>query len=767
MALFNHRPLWALVAAAPVMAVISTSTYAQTWKINLRDADLTAFINEVADITGKNFAVDPRVRGNVTVISNKPLTRDEVYDLFLGVLNVNGVVAIPSGNTIKLVPDSNVKNAGLPYDMRNRARGDQVVTRVIWVENTNPNDLIPALRPLMPQFASLAAVPGTNALIVSDRAANIAQLETIIRNLDGTGQNDVEAITLQNSQAEEMVGLLESISSTGASKDVTGSRVRIIADARTNRILIKGDTGTRKRIRNMIETLDVPSADRLGGLKVFRLKYASAKSLAEILQGLVSGQAVNSSQSKTGSGSGSSSSTGLNSLIGGSASQSNTTGSNNATSGSSINLNSSNNSNNQNSITSFNNNGVSIIADSAQNALVVKAEPQLMREIESAIQQLDIRREQVLIEAAIIEVSGDDADQLGIQWALGDLSSGIGLISFSNVGASLASIAAGYLSNGSTGAASAIASGSNGGNGATLALGNFSNSRKAYGALIQALKTNTKSNLLSTPSIVTMDNEEAYIVVGQNVPFVTGSVSTTSTGVANPYTTVERKDVGVTLKVIPHIGENGTVRLEVEQEVSAVQDKGQATDLITSKRAIKTSVLAEHGQTVVLGGLISDNRTLSRQGLPGLSSIPYVGRLFRADSNSNEKRNLLVFIHPTIVGDANDVRRISQQRYNQLYSLQLSMDKNGNFAKLPENLEQLYQQPAAPVAAVPSTSYQQVPVTTVTTPVATVRPSSPVVRKGTSYALPVQPTVKTQSLSEPEVERTKNTVTTTTLRPVS
>ncbi|WP_336723070.1 type II secretion system secretin GspD [Acinetobacter soli] len=767
MALFNHRPLWALVAAAPVMAVISTSTYAQTWKINLRDADLTAFINEVADITGKNFAVDPRVRGNVTVISNKPLTRDEVYDLFLGVLNVNGVVAIPSGNTIKLVPDSNVKNAGLPYDMRNRARGDQVVTRVIWVENTNPNDLIPALRPLMPQFASLAAVPGTNALIVSDRAANIAQLETIIRNLDGTGQNDVEAITLQNSQAEEMVGLLESISSTGASKDVTGSRVRIIADARTNRILIKGDTGTRKRIRNMIETLDIPSADRLGGLKVFRLKYASAKSLAEILQGLVSGQAVNSSQSKTGSNSGSSSSTGLNSLIGGSASQSNTTGSNNAASGSSINLNSSNNSNNQNSITSFNNNGVSIIADSAQNALVVKAEPQLMREIESAIQQLDIRREQVLIEAAIIEVSGDDADQLGIQWALGDLSSGIGLISFSNVGASLASIAAGYLSNGSTGAASAIASGSNGGSGATLALGNFSNSRKAYGALIQALKTNTKSNLLSTPSIVTMDNEEAYIVVGQNVPFVTGSVSTTSTGVANPYTTVERKDVGVTLKVIPHIGENGTVRLEVEQEVSAVQDKGQATDLITSKRAIKTSVLAEHGQTVVLGGLISDNRTLSRQGLPGLSSIPYVGRLFRADSNSNEKRNLLVFIHPTIVGDANDVRRISQQRYNQLYSLQLSMDKNGNFAKLPENLEQLYQQPAAPVAAVPSTLYQQVPVTTVTTPVATVRPSSSVVRKGTSYALPVQPTVKTQSLSEPEVERTKNTVTTTTLRPVS
>ena len=757
MALLNHRPLWTLLAAAPVMAAISTSAFAQTWKINLRDADLTAFINEVADITGKNFAVDPRVRGNVTVISNKPLNKNEVYDLFLGVLNVNGVVAVPSGNTVKLVPDSNVKNSGVPYDARNNARGDQVVTRVIWVENTNPNDLIPALRPLMPQFANLAAVPGTNALIVSDRAANIAQLETIIRNLDGTGQNDVEAVALQNSQAEEIIGLLESMSSTGASKDLNGSRVRIIADTRTNRILVKGDTGSRKRIRNLIETLDVPSADRLGGLKVFRLKYASAKNLAEILQGLVTGQSVSGSNSTGRNSAASSSSNNSNNAINGLINNQNN-GSNSGSSSistPSINLNSGSSSNqNQNSITSFSNNGVSIIADSSQNALVVKADPQLMREIESSIQQLDIRREQVLIEAAIIEVSGDDSDQLGIQWALGDLSSGVGLISFGNVGASLASIAAGYASGGTAGAAAAIAGGTNKGNGATIGLGNF-DSRKAYGALIQALKTNTKSNLLSTPSIVTMDNEEAYIVVGQNVPFVTGSVTTNSTGI-NPYTTVERKDVGITLKVVPHIGDNGTVRLEVEQEVSAVQDKGEATDLITSKRAIKTSVLAEHGQTVVLGGLISDNTLLSRQGIPGLSSIPYVGRLFRSDARSNEKRNLLVFIHPTIVGDADDVRRISQQRYNRLYSLQLAMDKEGNFAKLPENVENIYQ-PSAPqvLAQAQNPNYQQVPSSgqnqVITTPVA------------------VEPAVQRQSIALPakEVERTKNTVTTTTVRPAS
>ena len=750
MALFNNnRSAWALCVAAPLVAMVSTATYAQTWKINLRDADLAAFINEVADITGKNFAVDPRVRGNVTVISNRALNRAEVYDLFLGVLNVNGVVAIPSGNTIKLVPDNNVKNSGIPYDARNRATGDQIVTRVIWLENTNPNDLIPALRPLMPQFAHLAAVPGTNALIVSDRASNIYQLETIVRNLDGTGQNDLEAITLQSSQAEEMIGLIESMTATGAAKDLKGSRVRVMADQRTNRIIIKGDTATRKRIRQIIETLDVPAADRLGGLKVFRLKYASAKNLAEILQGLVSGQAQGRSSSSSEN---SSAGTSLNTL-GNNSSASNMS---QEASTSGIQLNSGLG-NNQQGITSFNANGVSIIADATQNSLVVKADPQLMREIESAINQLDTRRQQVLIEAAIMEVEGTDADQLGVQWALGDLSSGIGLINFDNFGASLKNIAAGDLTGGAAGAGSAI------GTGTSLVIGDYregsDGSRKLYGALIQALKETTKSNLLSTPSIVTMDNEEAYIVVGENVPFVTGSVSTGAAGVANPYTTIERKDVGVTLKVIPHIGENGTVRLEVEQEVSAVaRDKGQASDLVTSKRAIKTSILAEHGQTIVLGGLISDNTSYGRQAVPGLGAIPGLGRLFRSEGKSNQKRNLLIFIHPTIVGDKNEVRKISQQRYSQLYSLQLALDSDGNFAKLPENLDDVYQQ-RLPVSKTPvGSNYQTVP----TAPVA----SQPAAVVTTPVA--IEPVVQQQSVQPVQnVEKTRNTVTTTTLRPKS
>ena len=422
----------------------------------------------------------------------------------------------------------------------------------------------------------------------------------------------------------------------------------------------------------------------------------------------------------------------------------------------SINLGGGSSSSNQNNITSFNANGISIIADSSQNALVVKADPQLMREIESAIQQLDIRRQQVLIEAAIIEVEGTDADQLGVQWALGDISSGVGLISFDNVGSSLASLAAGYLTGGASGLGQALT-----GAGSSLVLGDYKEgsdgSRQLYGALIQALKENTKSNLLSTPSIVTMDNEEAYIVVGENVPFVTGSVST-SNGTVNPYTTIERKDVGVTLKVIPHIGENGTVRLEVEQEVSGVKNsKGQASDLVTSKRAIKTAILAEHGQTVVLGGLISDNSVYSRQSVPGLGAIPGVGRLFRSDSKSNQKRNLLVFIHPTIVGSGEDVRRLSQQRYSQLYSLQLALDKDGSFAKLPEQVDDVYMQRLPVKPGAPRTSpYQAVP--------SAAQPSNAV---AVTTPVAIEPAISSTPVPKSEVEKTKNTVTTISVRPAS
>lgn len=689
MANFAHkRSAYGVFMALPLLAALAFPAHAQTWKINLRDADLTAFVNEVADITGKNFAVDPRVKGTVTVISNKALTRDQVYDLFLGVLNVNGVVAVPSGNTIKLVPDTNARSSGTPFDSRNRIRGELVVTRVIWLENTNPSDIIPAIRPLMPQYAHLAAIPGTNALIVSDRAENIEQIEKLVRTLDGTGDDDIEAIPLRNSQAEEIIGLVDAMSATGTSRDVRGSRVRLISDARSNRLLVKGDAASRKRIRELVQMLDVAPADRLGGLRVFRLRHASAKNLAQMLQGLVTGQNTSSSSNSTSSNNSSFSNSSNNTTTG---TTSNTGSSSTLGSGASVNLTSlgSNSNSNNNQLSTFSAGGISIIADETQNALIVKAEPALMREIESAIDQLDSRRSQVLIEAAIVEVSGSTGEQLGIQWALGDLTSGVGLINFTNVGASLASIGAAVAAGGTTAATAA-----NSLKGVALALGDVrekNGKTNFYGALIQALDSNSKANLLSVPSVLTLDNEEAHIVVGQNVPFITGSTTLTSGGTTSPYQTVERKDVGLTLKVIPHIGDGGTIRLEVEQEVSAVVPNSvSTTDITTTKRLIKTAILAEDQQTIVLGGLIQDDATDSTQAVPGLSKIPVVGRLFRSDSGTREKRNLLVFLHPTIIRDGQSVNDLTQKRYGQVRGLQLILDPNGSITRLPEQIDRIY-----------------------------------------------------------------------------
>jgi general secretion pathway protein D len=674
-----------------VSALASPVALAQTWKINLRDADITAFIGEVADITGKNFVVDPRVKGNITVISNKALTRDQVYELFMGVMNVNGVVAVPSGSTVKLVPDVNAKQAGVAFDLRQRARGDQVVTRVIWLDNTNPNDLIPAIRPLMPQFAHLAAVPGTNALIVSDRADGINQLEALVKTLDGGDQDKLEIISLKHSQAEEIITLVEAMSSTSPNKDVRGSRVRVIADNRSNRLLVKGDVRSRERIRKLIKELDVAPAERLGGLRVFRLQHASAKNLAEMLQGLMSNASLVSSApsgSLTASGGLSSGNT-----SGGSA---NTPNSNTSTSSGSSSGSSSSSASGSNNKGSF---GVSIIADESQNALVVKADPALMREIESAIKQLDVRRTQVLIQAAIVEVSGGNLDQLGVQWALGNASTGVGMINFNNVGTSVANLYAAVASNNPS-----LASGLSG---ALIGIGASKTSSDGqtsfYGAILQALKTTSQANLLSVPSIMTLDNEEANILVGQNVPFITGSSTTSSGGTSNPFTTIERQDIGISLKVIPHVGDGGSVRLEVAQEVSSLvpaTSSIKSADLITNKRLIKTTILADDQQTIALGGLIQDDSTQSLSQVPGLGRLPLIGGLFRSKSNEQTKRNLLVFLQPTILRGNEGVRELTQSRYNQIRTLQLRLDQKGDFSRLPTELAEVYS-PVLPDAPTP------------------------------------------------------------------
>jgi general secretion pathway protein D len=407
--------------------------------------------------------------------------------------------------------------------------------------------------------------------------------------------------------------------------------------------LIKGDVKARKRVRDVVVQLDKPAADRLAGVRVIRLQHASAKQVADVLKNLVSNDS-----SKSASASGSSTSTAV-------------------TAG-----------------------GVSFIADESQNALVMKADPALMRELESVVQQLDQRRSQVLIQAAIVEISGDNADQLGVQWAAGDPTKGVGLINFSNAGTSIATIAAAAAQN-----KPELVSGLNGG---TFGFGktetNSNGDRTFYGALIQALSTMSNANLLSTPSIMTIDNQEAKIVVGQNVPFITGSTSSSGSGTSNPFTTIERKDVGITLKVIPHIGDGGTVKLEVEQEVSSVVPSVagvNSADLITNKRSIKTTILADDGQTIVLGGLIQDDSSQSVSEVPLLSKIPVLGHLFRSKSHSKTKRNLLVFLQPLILRDGQSATALTTQQYQQTRMLQFEVSAKGQLTRLPEQINEIYQ----------------------------------------------------------------------------
>lgn len=619
---------------------------AKTWKVNLKDAEISALVSEVSEITGKNFIVDPRVKGNITVISSKPMSSEAVYELFLGVLSVNGFAAVPSGNVIKLVPDVNAKQNAIPFEGKTKAKGEALVTRVIMLDNTNANELVPVIRPLLPQFAHLAAINGANALVISDHANNIVEIENLIKSLDGGDGDELEIITLKETRVDDILTMLDNLTATSANKDVRGARVRLIADNRGNRLLIKGDARARKRLREVVAQLDKPAADRLSGVRVIRLQHANAKQIAEVMRNLVTNDNNKSSSGTSSSG--------------------------------------------NNTSSAINAGGVSLIADESQNALVIKADPSLMRELETVIQQLDTRRSQVLIQAAILEISGDNADALGVQWAAGDPTKGVGLVNFANAGASLSSLAAVAMQSNPTSIPTI--------NGASFAIGKSetksNGDRTFYGGLLQAIKTMSNANLLSTPSIMTIDNQEAKIVVGQNVPFITGQSTNSSSGTSNPFTTIERQDVGITLKVKPHIGEGDTVKLEVEQEVSSVVPSVagvNSADLITNKRSIKTTILADDGQTIVLGGLIQDDNSQSVNEVPLLSKIPLLKHLFRAKTHSQTKRNLLVFLQPLILRDGKNAADLAAQQYNQTRVLQLEVSEKGKLTRLPEQINQIYQ----------------------------------------------------------------------------
>lgn len=653
-----------LLMAPPVWAE-------KTWKINLKDADISVLVNEMAEITGKNFVVDPRVKGNVSVISSRAMSSAELYELFLSVLSINGFAAVPNGPVIKILPDTNARQAGVRVDVAGLGTGETLVTRVIMLQQASANELLAALRPMMPQFAHMAAVPGANALIISDRANNADAIEAVIRELD-SGQPDdaIEIIPLRNGKAEDLINILETMEAGSAAAGRDGKaagKVRIVADERTNRLLVRGDKALRDRVRAMIRNLDEAPEQSDEVVKVFRLKYANARQVAEVLRGVLADEKDKSTTTTSaGASTGASGTTNLSSS-GDSGAGRSQPGTTTITVGSS-----------------------SLIADESQNALIVRASPRQIRQIETILVDLDARRAQVLIQAAIVEVSGDNAAQLGVQWAYGSPTSGVGVINFNNAGASIANLA--------TAAATGNFASAGIGQGALLGIGasskNSNGDRTFIGALVQALSSVADANLLSTPSIMTLVNQEAKIVVGQNVPFITGSTGTAGSGVTNPFTTIQRQDVGITLKVTPSLSEGGTVRLDVEQEVSSVVPSVEgirSSDIITNKRSIKTSILADDGQTIVLGGLVQDDVKKSTSKVPFLGDLPGVGVLFRATSESRVKRNLLVFLQPTILRDAASAAALTQKQYASVRRVDLGLDQEGRLTRLPANIQDIYQ----------------------------------------------------------------------------
>jgi len=604
---------------------------AETVTLNLKDADIGALISTVAEVTHRNFVVDPRVKGKVTVISSRPMDSDEVYQVFLSILKVHGFAAIPSGAVTKIVPDVNAKQDNIPTATdRDTGRGDEMVTRVVEVKNVAAAQLVPILRPLIPQQGHLAAYPATNVLVISDRAANVERLVTIIRRIDQVSDSEIEVIPLQHASATEVVRVLNSLErAPGAGKAPRGGgegQAVLVADERTNSVLLGGDRSDRLRLRVIISHLDTP-LDAGGNTTVVYLNYAEAKDLVPVLTG-VGKKVEGESQGKV----------------------------------------------------SAPKSEFDIQADEAMNALVITAPPDVMRTLKRVITELDVRRAQVLVDAIIAEVSMNTARELGVQWIFSGLNSGngvspVGLINFTNTGNNIADVinSASDVLNGGTIPTPA-------GN-VLLGGGKYDkNDNFNYLAVINALASDSNTNILSTPTLVTLDNEEAEIIIGQNVPFVTGSFTSTGSGndATNPFQTIQRQDVGLTLKIKPQINEGDALKLNIEQEVSSIAPSvAGASDIITNKRSIKTSVMVGDGNVVVLGGLIDKQTGESVQKVPLLGDLPGIGALFRSKAGNVTKTNLMVFIHPVILRDSAITEQNTSSKYNYFRALQFKEGKDG------------------------------------------------------------------------------------------
>lgn len=598
-----------------------------TWIINIKNVDLHEFVTQISEITGRTFVVDPRMKGQVTVVSNTPMDAEAVYALFLSVLRVHNFTASPSGEIIRIQTTATGKQGPGPDGGLTEIAPEELVTRVIAAQNVESNELVKILRPLIPQYGHIAAVAQPNVVIVSDHADNIGRMMRLIEQIDVADEDEIIMVPLREAWVGTVVALLEKLAPEQIGQGATGpQRIQLIANERNNSLIVRGKPRPTAEILKLVEKLDQP-ATATSDAQVFYLKHADAEKVADILSNI------------------------LNQNTGGEASGERST---------------------------------VIRADESLNAIVVRADPGPMGEVRDLLAKLDVRRTQVLIEAAVVEIRLRDEREIGVETAIADSEGQTSPLATTTLDGVISNLL-GTLTGPTTDAEGNPVARSEGVNvlaglaaadRPTLAAARIDPDGVSFGAIIRALATNEDANLLSTPSIMAIDNQEATIIVGQQVPFRSGSFSTTGDGVNNPFTTVQREDVGLTLKVTPHIHDGTSVRMDVDQEITNVLQTSISSqsfaDVVTSKRQITTTILAEDQQIIVLGGLIQEDITKTGKKVPLLGDLPGLGFLFRSSDDERRKTNLLVFLRPTVIKTSDDVRTSAERKYRDIWEVEIT-----------------------------------------------------------------------------------------------
>ncbi len=621
--MFQRIMLRAVLSMWIALFCLTTPALAKDVTLNFKNADIRAFIEFVSGFSGKNFLVDNRVKGKVTIVSPTPISEAEAYDVFLSVLEVNGFATVPSGSVTKIVPRAESKQKSVPVRSGSKGAGnDAMVTQVVRMKYADAQQLVALIRPLISPNSHLVAYPRGNMLLLTDSASNIRRIQRILKLLDRKDAVGVQLFKLKHASADKLATTLSSLYGASAGPKLgsaniggAGGAVKAIAHQPGNMLIVVAAPQIINEVAGVIERLDIAPESDSGRLQVRYLKYANAEDVAKVLNELIGGQSA--AAGKPGQ---------AKALFAG---------------------------------------DVKIVADGPTNAIMITADPSDITAVDHIIGKLDIRRRQVLVEALIVEVLADMTQQFGIEWQAtanptNTRVTPLGGTSFNNqAGVNIQGVAENPLSAAGSGLVVGAVKGT-----ITLNGTEFLN----LAALARAMESQADTNVLSTPNLLTMDNEEAEIIVGQNVPFITGQNSTAG-GTANPFQTIERKDVGLTLRVKPQISAGDMVRLELYQEISSISASTQGSDLITNKRSIKTVVLANDQQMIVLGGLMRDDATSSVQRVPCIGGIPILGEPFKFTDNTHRKTNLMVFLKPHIIRTSLDIESFTNKKYFDIKEL--------------------------------------------------------------------------------------------------